>query len=53
VHVKQLLGEYRVHGASMVSTMVEVDTNKQAMVALVEQRHDWLRLSSRDPHERV
>jgi glycosyltransferase involved in cell wall biosynthesis len=53
VHVKQLLGEYRVHGASMVSTMVEVDTNKQAMVALIEQRHDWLRLSSRDPHERV
>jgi glycosyltransferase involved in cell wall biosynthesis len=53
LHVDQVLAEYRVHGGSMVSNLVEVDVNKQKMVALVEQLHPWLRLSSRKPHERV
>jgi glycosyltransferase involved in cell wall biosynthesis len=52
VHVDQILAEYRVHGGSMVSNVVEVDVNKQKMVAEIEQRHDWLRLSSRKPYER-
>jgi glycosyltransferase involved in cell wall biosynthesis len=53
LHVDQVLAEYRVHGGSMVSNLVEIDINKQKMVELVEQRHPWLRLSSRKPHERV
>ena len=53
VHVDQVVAEYRVHGASMVSNVVEVDVNKQNMVAEIERRHAWLRLSSRAPYERV
>jgi GT2 family glycosyltransferase len=53
LHVDQVLADYRVHGGSMVANKVEVATNKQAMVALIEHRHPWLRLSSRGPQERV
>jgi glycosyltransferase involved in cell wall biosynthesis len=53
IHVDHVVAEYRVHGGSMLDTAVEVESAKQAMVALMERRHDWLRLSSRTPRERI
>jgi glycosyltransferase involved in cell wall biosynthesis len=50
--VPEVLAEYRVHQNSMINSITETRDNKQAMVEIVEQRHPWLRLTSRDPYER-
>ncbi len=50
--VTEVLAEYRVHPTSMVNSITETRANKQAMVEFVEQRHPWLRVTSRDPYER-
>ena len=53
LQVNEVLADYRVHGQSMLASVVEVDITKERMVALMEQRHTWLHLSSRRPSARV
>ena len=49
----QILAEYRVHPSSMVNAITEQSDNKREMVRLVEQRHPWLRLRTRDAKRRT
>ena len=49
----EILAEYRVHPRSMVNAITEQSDNKRAMVQLVEQRHPWLRLRTRDAKRRA
>ncbi len=53
VATPQILAEYRVHPGSMVNAITEQSDNKRAMVRLIEQRHPWLRLRTRDARLRA
>jgi glycosyltransferase involved in cell wall biosynthesis len=52
VAVDAVVAEYRVHGQSMVNSIVETQDNKSALVALAEQRHPWLRILRREAYVR-
>ncbi len=53
IKVPGIMAEYRVHAGSMVNAITEQSENKRAMVRLVEQRHPWLRLRTRDAKRRA
>lgn len=50
--VDEELAEYRVHTNSMVNAITETHDNKDAMIALLERRHPWLRIIARTPYAR-
>ncbi|MFT9016539.1 MAG: glycosyltransferase [Acetobacter sp.] len=52
-HVPQILAEYRVHSRSMTNSVTETAEHKARVVALMEQRHPWLRLVQKTAKERV
>lgn len=51
VRVPELLAEYRVHGRSMLRTQTDLVRNKLDLIADMERRHPWLRIS-RPPEAR-
>jgi glycosyltransferase involved in cell wall biosynthesis len=44
VHVPEVLADYRVHRKSMLRTRTDVAGNKEQVMAILEQRHPWLRI---------
>lgn len=42
--VPEILARYRVHGASMLRTVTDLNRNKLRLIADVERRHNWLRI---------
>jgi glycosyltransferase involved in cell wall biosynthesis len=44
VHVPAVLAEYRVHRKSMLRTQTDVAGNKEQVMAILEQKHPWLRI---------
>ncbi|WP_086652265.1 glycosyltransferase [Acetobacter cibinongensis] len=47
-HVAEVLAEYRVHGNSMTSCVTEQGDHKHSVIALLEQRHPWIKLVQKD-----
>lgn len=45
VAVPEVLARYRVHGQSMLKTQTDVTKNKALVVAELERRHRWLKIS--------
>ena len=45
VRVPEVLADYRVHGGSMLHTETDLDGNKEALIATLEQNHPWLRIA--------
>ncbi|MCX2560550.1 glycosyltransferase [Acetobacter farinalis] len=52
-HVPEILAEYRVHRTSMTSSVTEQDAHKRHVVALVEHRHDWIKLVQKEAKDRT
>lgn len=46
VHVPEVLAEYRRHDSSMTNGVTETTDHKPRVVALLEKRHLWLRLTT-------
>ncbi|MBF0858623.1 glycosyltransferase [Gluconobacter sp. LMG 31484] len=45
-HVPQILADYRQHETSMTNASTEKDAHKARVVAFVQARHPWIRLSA-------
>ncbi|KXV45084.1 glycosyl transferase [Gluconobacter roseus] len=45
-HVPQILADYRQHATSMTNASTEKDAHKARVVAFVQARHPWIRLSA-------
>ncbi|WP_228518301.1 MULTISPECIES: glycosyltransferase [unclassified Gluconobacter] len=45
-HVPQILADYRQHETSMTNTSTEKEAHKARVVAFVQARHPWIRLSA-------
>ncbi|MCP1273890.1 glycosyltransferase [Gluconobacter albidus] len=45
-HVPQILADYRQHETSMTNASTEKDAHKARVVAFVQDRHPWIRLSA-------
>lgn len=45
-HVPQVLADYRQHETSMTNASTEKDAHKARVVAFVQARHPWIRLSA-------
>ncbi|MBF0862016.1 glycosyltransferase [Gluconobacter kanchanaburiensis] len=45
-HVPQVLADYRQHETSMTNASTEKEAHKARVVAFVQQRHPWIRLSA-------
>lgn len=45
-HVPQILADYRQHETSMTNASTEKDVHKARVVAFVQDRHPWIRLSA-------
>ncbi|MFT9026944.1 glycosyltransferase [Acetobacter indonesiensis] len=48
IHVPEVLAEYRRHDSSMTNGVTETTDHKPRVVALLEKRHPWLRLTTPD-----
>lgn len=41
-HLPEVLALYRVHGASMLKTVTDIDANKRRLIAEMRARHPWI-----------
>ncbi|WP_237469033.1 glycosyltransferase [Gluconobacter sphaericus] len=51
-HVPQVLADYRQHETSMTNASTEKDAHKARVVAFVQARHPWIRLSAEQARPR-
>jgi glycosyltransferase involved in cell wall biosynthesis len=52
-HVAEILAEYRVHDRAMTDVLTERPHHKDGVVALLRDRHPWIRLTAPDARSRV
>jgi SAM-dependent methyltransferase/glycosyltransferase involved in cell wall biosynthesis len=41
-HLEEVLALYRVHNASMLKTVTDIDANKRRLIAEMRERHPWI-----------